>query len=51
MSSFSRFASVLQRAFPKKPPNVVPNHVFFILSLVMMFKVQYILMKVLALLL
>ena len=51
MSSFSRFASVLQRAFPKKPPNVVPNHVFFILSLVTMFKVQYILMKVLALLL
>ena len=51
MSSFSRFASALQRAFPKKPPNVVPHHVFVILSSVTMFKVQYILMKVLALLL
>ena len=41
MSSFSRFASVLQITFSKKPPNVVPNHVFVILSVVTMFKVQY----------
>ena len=51
MNSFSRFASVLQIAFSNKPPNVVPHHVFVILSLVTMFKVQYILMKALALLL
>ena len=51
MSSFSRFASVLQIAFSKKPPSVVPHHFFVILSLVTMFKVQYILMKVPALLL
>ena len=51
MSSFSRFVSVLQIAFSNKPPNVVPHHVFVILPLVTMFKVQYILMKVLALLL
>ena len=48
MSSFSRFASVLQITFFNKPPNVVPHHAFVILS---MFKVQYILMKALALLL
>ena len=47
----SRFASVLQIAFSKKPPNVVPHHVFVILSLVTMFKVQYIFMKALALIL
>ena len=51
MSSFSRFASVLQIAFLNKLPNVVPHHVFVVLSLVTIFKVQYILMKVLALLL
>ena len=51
MSCFSRFVSVLQIAFSNKPPNVVPHHVFVILPLVTMFKVQYILMKVLALLL
>src|SRR6218665_257393 len=33
MIMFSRFASVLQIAFSKKPPNVVPHHVFVILSL------------------
>ena len=41
MSSFSRFVSVLQIAFSNKPPNVVPHHVFVILPLVTMFKVQY----------
>ena len=51
MSSFSRFASVVQITFSNKPPNVVPHHVFVILSLVTMFKVQYILMKAFALLL
>ena len=51
MSSFSRFASVVQITFSNKPPNVVPHYVFVILSLVTMFKVQYILMKVFALLL
>src|SRR6218665_3250434 len=33
MIMFSRFASVLQISFSKKPPNVVPHHVFVILSL------------------
>src|SRR6218665_283468 len=33
MIMFSRFASVLQITFSKKPPNVVPRHVFVILSL------------------
>ena len=51
MGSFSGFASVLQITFLNNPPNVVPHHVFVILSLVTMFKVQYILMKVIALLL
>src|SRR6218665_192190 len=51
MIMFSRFASVLQIAFSKKPPNVVTHHVFVILSLVTTFRVQYILMKALALLL
>ena len=49
--SSSRFASVLQIIFLNKPPSVVPHHVFVILSLVMMLKVQYILMKALTLLL
>ena len=51
MSSFSRCASVLLISFLKKPPNVVQHHVFVILSMATMFKVQYILMKALALLL
>ena len=51
MGSFSGFASVLQITFLNNLPNVVPHHVFVILSLVTMFKVQYILMKVIALLL
>src|SRR6218665_1566204 len=33
MIMFSRFASVLQIDLSKKPPNVVPHHVFVILSL------------------
>ena len=35
-SSCSRFASLLQIIFLNKPPNVVPHHVFVILSLVTM---------------
>jgi len=30
MIMFSRFASVLQIPFSKKPPNVVPHHVFHV---------------------
>ena len=33
MILFSRFASVLQIAFSKNSPNVVPHHVFVLLSL------------------
>jgi len=53
MSGFSRSATVglLQIAFSKKPPNVAPHHVFIILSVVTKLKVQYIVVKVLALLL
>ena len=53
MIRFSRFVSVLQITFSKKPPNVASHPVFVIdlLSLAMTFKVQYILMKALALLL
>lgn len=51
MSCYLQFAAVLPIAFSNKVPNIVPHHMFVILSLVMAFKVQLVLMKALALLL
>src|SRR5258705_2748031 len=50
-SSFLRFTIILQIIFTNQPPNVVSQHVLVVLSLVTAFKVQYILVEALALLL
>ena len=51
VSSFSRFTIILQITCKNQPPNVVFHHVLVVLSLVTTFKVQYIVVEALVLLL
>ena len=51
VSSFSRLTIIHEITFTNQPPNVVAHHVLVILPLVAAFKVQYILVEALALLL